>query len=71
MSVHDETWDRPICDFCKLEIPYEKKGKHRDGVCLKNKKCRRDGCNHMVAIYAHGLGWATEYCCASCAFQDR
>ena len=33
MSIHDETWDRPICDFCKLEIPYGEKEKHRSGIC--------------------------------------
>lgn len=71
MSVHDETWDRPICNYCNKTIKYGEKSLHKDGNCLKNKKCARDGCNHNVAIYAHGIGWAKDYCCASCAFQDR
>lgn len=34
MSVHDETWDRPICNFCEKEIPYGEKREHRNGTCV-------------------------------------
>ncbi len=34
MSVHDETWDRPICEFCQKEIPYGEKLSHRRKECL-------------------------------------
>ncbi len=37
MSIHDETWDRPICEFCKKEIPYGEKRQHRHGSCLAAK----------------------------------
>lgn len=35
MSVQDETWDRPICNFCKKEIPYGEKGEHLNKKCVK------------------------------------
>ena len=35
MSVFDETWDRPICEFCNEEILYGEKDLHRDGKCVK------------------------------------
>lgn len=35
MSVEDETWDRPICEFCKKTIPYGAKHKHANGICIK------------------------------------
>lgn len=33
MSVHDETWDRPICQICWNVIKYGKKENHGDGIC--------------------------------------
>lgn len=36
MSVHDETWDRPICEFCGKEAPYGKKGDHLNKKCIKD-----------------------------------
>jgi hypothetical protein len=38
MSIHDETWDRPICDFCGKEIPYGEKLSHRRKECLNTSK---------------------------------
>ena len=35
MSVEDETWDRPVCEFCKKVIPYEQNRFHRTGECVK------------------------------------
>lgn len=33
MSIQDETWDRPICEFCNKEIPYGQNSLHRTGKC--------------------------------------
>jgi hypothetical protein len=33
MSVHDETWDRPICSHCGYEIKYGEKLRHKNGKC--------------------------------------
>ena len=38
MSVEDETWDRPICDYCHKEIKYGDKSLHLDGKCINNIK---------------------------------
>ena len=35
MSVEDETWDRPSCEFCGATIPYGKKLEHGRGICRK------------------------------------
>lgn len=37
MSIHDETWDRPICNICKKPIKYGKSWNHGDGVCGVSK----------------------------------
>jgi len=34
MSIQDETWDRPICNFCGTEIHYGEKTCHVNGECL-------------------------------------
>lgn len=34
MSVEDETWDRPECEFCKKIILYGDRSSHRNGDCL-------------------------------------
>lgn len=36
MSINDETWDRPICEFCQKEIPYGMAFEHIYGNCLKD-----------------------------------
>lgn len=38
MSVEDETWDRPICDFCNKTILYGKSHQHRGGICITSEK---------------------------------
>ena len=37
MSVEDETWDRPYCEFCNSKILYGEHSLHRGGVCIKSK----------------------------------
>lgn len=37
MSVHDETWDRPVCQICWGVIKYGKKWNHGEGVCVQTK----------------------------------
>lgn len=37
MSVHDETHDRPICDYCKQIIPYGEKLYHYHGTCIDQR----------------------------------
>ena len=34
MSIHDETWDRPICEHCKKQIPYGEVLSHRRKECM-------------------------------------
>jgi len=34
MSVHDETWDRPLCNYCKESIRHGQKSLHSKGACL-------------------------------------
>lgn len=34
MSVEDETWDRPICEFCNCKIHYGDHAFHLNGKCL-------------------------------------
>lgn len=38
MSIHDETWDRPICEYCQKEIPYGQKLFHRQKRCMNKPK---------------------------------
>lgn len=35
MSIHDESWDRPVCQYCNEEIKYGEKSLHYDGKCIK------------------------------------
>ncbi len=37
MSIHDETWDRPICEHCKKEVGYGKISFHKRKECLAPK----------------------------------
>ena len=38
MSVQDETFDRPVCDYCNKEIQYGEKYLHYNAQCLE-KQC--------------------------------
>jgi hypothetical protein len=59
MSVFDETWDRPICEFCGDSIPYGEYKKHREGVCVDELKefeisqiyCGHCGRNDRMWLY--------------------
>lgn len=60
MSVLDETWDRPICEFCGDKIAYGEYKKHRLGTCVDelkdfeifhNTKCFNCGKNDHILFY--------------------
>ncbi len=73
MSVHDETWDRPICEFCNKQIPYGDKRLHRTGKCFlsnpepfaNGEKAQARGLDGQIQVYGKGL---THFC--FCDNQD-
>ena len=34
MSVHDETWDRPMCPHCGATVPYAGAESHGPRICV-------------------------------------
>lgn len=59
MSVEDETWDRPICEFCNKEIPYGKKTEHYKGACSKNTKSYQEWRDQVESYSKLERGWDT------------
>lgn len=51
MSIHDETWDRPICEHCQKEVPYGQKLFHRRKRCMNKEK-----------TYKLNLTWEPDDC---------
>jgi len=50
MSIHDETWDCPICEHCHKEVPYGEMRKHRHVACVAPKE----------KTYKLNLNWETQ-----------
>ena len=63
MSVNDESWDRPTCEFCKKQIQYGKKSLHLEGKCLDNKHSDDETLNKITCIYCkEKISSGTAYC---------
>lgn len=54
MSVEDETWDRPVCEWCKRVIPYGEKRFHWHGVCMTKRFAIGDQDVHGGVGMRHG-----------------
>lgn len=40
-------------------------------VVIESKKCRRNGCDNIVKVNSHGVGFEKDYCSVTCAFKDN
>ena len=50
MSVQDETWDRPICEFCNNKIGYGYVEVHSNARCLDDVSLYRQVKSHNKEV---------------------